>query len=57
MHACKRVIRVGSSHVQRWFNEPAFREHAKLRCDVVAIRHRCTVELRSADEVLYKIFV
>lgn len=57
MCACKRVIRVGSSHVQRWFNEPAFREHAKLRCDAVAIRHRCTVELRSADEVLYKIFV
>jgi len=48
---------IGDDYVHFWFSKPVFRDGAIVRCNTIAAKYGCNVELRSNTEgVLYKVF-
>jgi hypothetical protein len=48
---------IADDYVHFWFSRPVFRDGAIVRCNTIAAKYGCNVELRSeAEGVLYKVF-
>jgi hypothetical protein len=52
-----RSFDIGDDYVHYWYSRPVFRDGAIVRCNTIAEKFGCVVELRSkAEGVLYKVF-
>jgi hypothetical protein len=53
-----KTFDIADDYVHFWYSRQIFREGAISRCNSIATKHGCNVELRSkTDGVLYKVFL